>query len=205
MPLRTLRRGTAACLLSHPPRATRQEGFPSVRQLPKGSHSHSLWTAPMSRRVGSFSRDLKGRLVASTRRFFSTALRAACEDSDPYFSLDPDNIAAWLADTQQAESELDEAIKRDQQWHFQKPIHPDAPGILEFRTISASRDYPKFWNSALGKYPSLRSRLVFRPGVAAANAFWRNHVQGRRPTQRTGRRSYCLRRSKVPRVRYQGL
>lgn len=94
---------------------------------------------------------------------FLTALRAACEDNDPYFSLDPDDMSAWLADTREAETEFDEAIKQDLQWHFRERIRPHAPSILEFHTISASGNYPKLWSAILAKHPALRSRLVFRP------------------------------------------
>ncbi len=94
---------------------------------------------------------------------FLTALRAACQDSDPYFSLDPDNMAAWLAETKQAQDELSETIKRDTAWRFPKRIRRDAPSILKFQTISASRDFPMLWNSMLAKYPDLKSRLIFQP------------------------------------------
>lgn len=94
---------------------------------------------------------------------FLTALRAACENSDPYFSLDADDIGAWLAETKQAEVDFIGSIKGDISWHIRKDVRRNTPSLLRFRTILASRDYPKLWQSILVKYPDLKSRLVFRP------------------------------------------
>jgi hypothetical protein len=94
---------------------------------------------------------------------FLTALRAACENADPYFSLDADNIASWLAETNQAAEDLHTSLKQDFTWHFRARIKPNTPSVLSFRTISASQAYPQLWRSILTKYPNLRSRLVFRP------------------------------------------
>jgi hypothetical protein len=93
---------------------------------------------------------------------FLTALRAACTGSDPYFSLDPDDISAWLAQTEEANKELMASIHNDLQWHFRNPSRK-SPSILNFRTILASRDYPTLWTSLLARYPALYSRLVFKP------------------------------------------
>jgi hypothetical protein len=113
-----------------------------------------------------------GRIILSGRKntagsidaaLFLTALRAACEGHDPYFSLDPDNMTEWLAESRQAGTELHETIDRELKWHFRSQIRRNEPSVPEFRTLSASRDYPKVWSSLLGKYSNLKSRLVFRP------------------------------------------
>jgi hypothetical protein len=112
-----------------------------------------------------------GRIILSGRKtssgsidaaLFLTALRATCENSDPYFSLDPDNVASWVAETQQAVAELNAAIKNDVTWHI-KGVRAGSPSVLSFRTILASRDYPGVWNSILARHQNLRSRLVFSP------------------------------------------
>jgi hypothetical protein len=114
-----------------------------------------------------------GRIVLSGRRntentidaaLFLTALRASCEDSDPYFSLDPDDLLTWINETNQASEDFYKYINSDlNKWTIRKGFRPSTPSILAFHTISASRDYPRVWNSILGKYPNLKSRLVFRP------------------------------------------
>ncbi len=113
-----------------------------------------------------------GRIILAGRRdasdsidaaLFLTALRAACQNSDPYFSLDPDDILSWMGETKEAQNELRDTIKHYTVWHFRKHIPRNAPSIVQFSTISARRDFPQLWNSILAKYPDLRSRLVFRP------------------------------------------
>jgi hypothetical protein len=113
-----------------------------------------------SRIILSGRNDANGRLDAA---LFLTGLRAACENDDPYFSLDPDDVPTWLVETRQAESDFSEVIKRDNAWHFRKHYDKDAPSILQFRTISGSRDYSELWHSLLAKYPDMKSRLVFHP------------------------------------------
>jgi hypothetical protein len=119
---------------------------------------------------GAFVQD--GRIVLAGHRnnefsidaaIFLTALRATCEGSDPYFSLDADNISSWLEATNEADKEFMQDIKDDFRWDFRKGVTRKSPSILKFRTISASRDYPHLWSSLLVKFPDLRSRLVFRP------------------------------------------
>ena len=119
---------------------------------------------------GAFVKD--GRIVLSGHRntersidasLFLTALRAACEDRDPYFSLDPDNISSWLRETDEAGKEFFEYIKKDTGWVLQKGATRRTPSILKFRTVSATNSYPVYWSSLLIKYPNLRSRLVFEP------------------------------------------
>src|SRR5262249_21358433 len=66
---------------------------------------------------GAWYRD--GKLVLSGRKssahtldaaLMMTAFRAACESGDPYFSLDPDNGAAWSEEGHKASDELWQAI-----------------------------------------------------------------------------------------------
>jgi hypothetical protein len=94
---------------------------------------------------------------------FLTALRATCEGADPYFSLDPDNMAAWMSETHQAGEEFHARTKADTGWSLRKGARASTPSILNFRTVSASHDYPDFWRSVLVRYPNMRSRLVFKP------------------------------------------
>ncbi len=113
-----------------------------------------------------------GRIVLSGRKdtqatidaaLFLTALRATCESRDPYFSLDPDDTAAWMQDTNKAGEELLAHIKNDRQGKLQSGVTRKTPSILKFRTISANASYPAYWSSLLSKYPNLRSKLVFSP------------------------------------------
>jgi len=113
-----------------------------------------------------------GRIVLSGRSssdssidaaLFLTALRATCEGRDPYFSLDPDDIALWLQESEKGGEEFFEHIKKDTTWSLQKRATRNSSSILNFRTISASQSYPAYWTSLLAKYPHLRSRLVFAP------------------------------------------
>lgn len=62
-----------------------------------------------------------GKIVLSGRAsesrmdaaLFLTALRAACDDRDPYFSLDPDDGILWTQQGDQASNEFWEKIKKD--------------------------------------------------------------------------------------------
>jgi hypothetical protein len=94
---------------------------------------------------------------------FLTVLRAACESNDPYFSLDPDDTASWLAETKQAQNEFFEAVKADIAWHIRSGVRRNTPSVLSLRTVLASREYPQLWKSILARHPNLRSKLVFRP------------------------------------------
>ena len=114
----------------------------------------------------------QGRLVLSGRdgsrgsidaALFLSGLRAACENSDPYFSLDPDDFTAWLAASGQAKTELGDTLKSEFAWKLRTDASRSTPSILAFRTISASHDFPAIWKSILTRHPELKSRLVFSP------------------------------------------
>jgi hypothetical protein len=113
-----------------------------------------------------------GQLVVSGREnstqildaaLLLTALRAACETGDPYFSLDPDNGSAWLDEGRKAFGRLWERVKLDVGWG--KPVKADlrTGHSLVVRNIWARRDYAQLWRSITSDYPDLQSRLVFRP------------------------------------------
>jgi hypothetical protein len=121
---------------------------------------------------GAWYRD--GKLVLSGRKssahtldaaLVMTAFRAACESGDPYFSLDPDNGAAWSEQGHKASDELWRAISGDVGWNA--PIRATRKAIkersLQVRSIWARRDYPQLWSKVSSAYPDLRSKLVFRP------------------------------------------
>src|SRR5262249_945884 len=72
---------------------------------------------------GAFVRN--GRIVLSGKNnaeatldaaLFLTGLRATCQNRDPYFSLDPDDVSAWLHDTKQAGQEFFAHIRDDIGW-----------------------------------------------------------------------------------------
>ena len=93
---------------------------------------------------------------------FLTALRTACEEREPYFSLDPDDGALWSAQGEQAFKMLWERIEPG--------LSPRAPNLkdkigasLEIRTVSARRDYAKIWGEIAPNFPGLRAKLVFYP------------------------------------------
>ncbi len=88
---------------------------------------------------------------------FLTALRAACDVADPYFSLDAVDGRAWNAQSGQALAEAWGAVKD----RFDP--HRSFPGGLTTQTISVRRDLPQIWAGLQGRYPELRSRLVFKP------------------------------------------
>ncbi len=121
---------------------------------------------------GAWYRD--GKLVLSGRKssahtldaaLMMTAFRAACESGDPYFSLDPDNGAAWSEEGHKASDQLWEAISGDTGWNA--PVQATRKAIkqrsLQVRSIWARRDYPQLWSKVTSAYPNLRSKLVFRP------------------------------------------
>ena len=119
---------------------------------------------------GAFYKD--GQIVlsgsADSRRgfdaaLFLTAVRLACEASDPYFSLDPPVGSAWNAEGQSASAALWEKIKSDFKSHPNANAGIYAKSELQFRTVSARNDYPKLWASLAPNYPNLKSDLVFRP------------------------------------------
>lgn len=96
-----------------------------------------------------------------------TALRTACEVSDPYFSLDPDNGPGWTEQGQRAMKAVWEVAKRDYTWTPNVPANrgPNAriPDGLTIRTLSVRRDFADLWAKMAPAYPDLKSRLVFRP------------------------------------------
>lgn len=111
-----------------------------------------------------------GKIVLSGRAsrtrmdaaLFLTALRAACDDRDPYFSLDPDNGALWSQQGDQASSDFWEKIKKDFPSDAPARAKNAQPGI-NIRTVSATQDYPGIWNDISPRYPNFRAKLVFYP------------------------------------------
>ena len=93
---------------------------------------------------------------------FLTSMRLACEATDPYFSLDPDDGKAWVEEGRGASGELWEIIKSDLKLNV-----PDwgknIPNGLRFRSVSARRDYQQQWAVISKKFANLRARLVFKP------------------------------------------
>ena len=98
---------------------------------------------------------------------FLTAMRLACGDADPSFSLDPVDGAAWSEQTQLALKTVWEKLKGD--FSFDDNAGPDAgrnrriQNGFDIRTISVKRDHPQLWNELRARYPELRAKLVFRP------------------------------------------
>ncbi|MEA2839099.1 MAG: hypothetical protein QOF41_429 [Methylobacteriaceae bacterium] len=95
---------------------------------------------------------------------FLTALRAACDENDPYFSLEPDDGALWSKQSGEASKAFFGKIKGDLET-------PAASGRLLVRAVSAARDYPTMWRQMTPRYPNLRSKLVFRPQWLAQTRF----------------------------------
>ncbi len=111
-----------------------------------------------------------GKIVLSGRAsktqmdaaLFLTALRAACDDRDPYFSLDPDNGALWSQQGDQASNEFWEKIKKD--FPSDAPAHAkNTQPDINIRTVSATQDYAGIWHDISPHYPNFRSKLVFYP------------------------------------------
>ncbi len=93
---------------------------------------------------------------------FLTALRTACEDREPYFSLDPDDGALWSTQGQQAFEMLWKRIEGDLSPRaFNRKERIGAS--LDIRTVSARRDYAKIWSEIAPNFPGLRAKLVFYP------------------------------------------
>ncbi|MEY9750159.1 hypothetical protein ABIF65_009533 [Bradyrhizobium japonicum] len=111
-----------------------------------------------------------GKIVLSGRSsksqmdaaLFLTALRAACDERDPYFSLDPDNGALWSQQGEQASNEFWERIKKD--FPFDAPARAKnaQPGV-NIRTVSATQHYSGLWHDISPHYPHFRAKLVFYP------------------------------------------
>ncbi|MEY9880430.1 hypothetical protein [Bradyrhizobium sp. USDA 329] len=112
-----------------------------------------------------------GKIVLSGRAsqsqmdaaLFLTALRAACEDRDPYFSLDPDDGALWSQQGDQASSEFWKRIKKDFPSSVAQLRMKDARPGINVRTVSATQDYPSIWHDISPRYPNFRAKLVFYP------------------------------------------
>lgn len=85
---------------------------------------------------------------------FLTALRAACEQGDPFFSLDADDGKAWIEEGNRASQELWDRISNGFSSRRAGPA---------IQAISARRDYPQLWDTISRKYPNLKTRLVFYP------------------------------------------
>lgn len=158
-----------------PPRAT-VTGFqaPQNAQLPARSAPGgiSLSKAAAARMpldivldASSFS---EGRIVLSGRSasggmdaaLLLTAFRVACDGRDPYFSLDPDNGAAWSSQGNEASRVFWERIKKD---FPGLPSGKKPAAGLDLRTVSAARDYPDIWRAISPNYPNFRAKLVFYP------------------------------------------
>jgi hypothetical protein len=116
---------------------------------------------------GSYYSD--GRIVLMGRRdaahsidaaLFFTALRLACDGSDPYFSLDPVEGASWNAQGEQA---VEAFWSRIASTFERQPDVRRKDSLFFMRTISARRDFPQVWKSMEARYPDLKSKLVFRP------------------------------------------
>jgi hypothetical protein len=112
-----------------------------------------------------------GRLILSGRAssdsidaaLLMTAMRVACEGEDLYFSLDPDDGAAWFREGQEASNALWQRIRDGFKHGLSQSDARRKNNILELTTVSARRDYPQVWASLLPQYPHLKSRLVFKP------------------------------------------
>ncbi|WP_157785797.1 alpha/beta hydrolase family protein [Bradyrhizobium liaoningense] len=113
----------------------------------------------------------EGKIILSGRAsktrmdaaLFLTALRAACDDRDPYFSLDPDNGALWSQQGNQASIEFWEKTKKDFSSSAVPSRAKNAQSGINIRTVSATQDYPGIWNNISPQYPNFRSKLVFYP------------------------------------------
>ena len=92
---------------------------------------------------------------------FLTAMRLACEEIDPYFSLDPIDGKVW---NQEGEAFAESFFQIIKQNVFPDDVNwKDAPSGLLIRTISARRDYPVLWEKLVGSYKNFRTKLVFKP------------------------------------------
>jgi hypothetical protein len=94
---------------------------------------------------------------------FLTALRAACEDEEPYFSLDPDDGVLWQSQGEQASEELWKHVESDLTQDTVPGPKESIGTTLYIRTLSARKNYSAEWNELAPKFPALRSKLVFKP------------------------------------------
>ena len=98
---------------------------------------------------------------------FLTAMRTACEATDPFFSLDPDNGQAWLDQGRASVKLMWDRSRGDFTWTPNVPANrgrnASIPDGLTMRTISVRRDMSRAWGQVERNYPDLKTRLVFRP------------------------------------------
>jgi hypothetical protein len=142
--------------------------FPSIAPSSPGGISITRAAAermPLGTSLdGLYYRDgrivIAGDQVADTMdaALLLTALRLSCEPSDPYFSLDPLDGAAWNREGAEATEAFWQRINKES-----KPDVRQKKSVLTFRALSASRDNPTVWASMAPNYPNLKSKLVFQP------------------------------------------
>jgi hypothetical protein len=94
---------------------------------------------------------------------FLTTLRAACEDEDPYFSLDPDDGALWYTQGQGAFDTLWKRVQHDFEPGVTIGRGEKTQSPVDIGTVSATRKYPGLWREIAPGYPNFRTKLVFHP------------------------------------------
>lgn len=93
---------------------------------------------------------------------FLTAMRLACSQDDPYFSLDPPDFSAWSSQSR---------LAMDALWSHVKERFDGRNGKSGLFTISARRDVPEFWQKNSPRFPDLKSKLVFHPDWLSQTRF----------------------------------
>ena len=91
-----------------------------------------------------------------------TAMRLACEQVDPYFSLDPDDGGKWQTEGNKVSEEFYKLLQQTMRLDV-KEWWRNVPDGLHFKSVSARRDYPQFWSGIAARYPNFKTRLVFKP------------------------------------------
>jgi hypothetical protein len=94
---------------------------------------------------------------------FLTAVRAACEERDPYFSLDPDNGELWSKQGHEAAKNFWSRIKKNFPGGMPSSASKKEGSGIDINTVSAARDYAPLWGEMVSNYPNFRSKLVFYP------------------------------------------
>jgi hypothetical protein len=92
-----------------------------------------------------------------------TAMRAACEPGDPYFSLDPDDGPAWSRQASQVFDEFWSRVRSRFDIDGAPGWDKRLPSGFQVHSILAEREYSQLWHELSQRYPALKSRLVFRP------------------------------------------